>query len=34
MEFDNTINDFKLNLNYPKILLVAKDNKAELYEIP
>ena len=34
IEFDDLIIDFQLNLNYPKILLVAKENKAELYEIP
>jgi len=34
MKFDIEIIDFELNLNYPKILLVAKENKAELYEIP
>ena len=34
MEFDNDIIDFELNLNFPKILMVAKENNAELYEIP
>jgi len=34
IEFDNEIIDFELNLNYPNILLVAKENKVELYEIP
>ena len=34
IEFDKDIIDFELNINYPKILMVAKENKAELYEIP
>ena len=34
IEFDDEIIDFELNLIYQKILLVAKENKAELNKIP